>query len=646
MERAVLDRLILLGEQVDYLRGTKLTEQYAQADRCYLLLNGKVNLYINIEEKGKELLVGRRGQAMTPMGWSGLNSPHRYTVTIKVSSSTASLICWDVSRLQTYFDQHPKDYLAFLQFLTVEARKLIRETGKFLDKTNGPDRFSPTISTPEHLDRCDDEALDILRKSPFFEVFDESFLRRILPAAQKRLYGAGQSLFVERERKEGFLLMKEGEVDCYYHTRDGSQVPLRTITSPGYVIGWSGVIGEGHILSASVKTPTEVFFIPRAIFQQLFEDDIELAIAFHLRILWLISNRLQTLRARLVLKRYDQEWLTIMSLIQQNATRLELDSQLNKLPYLLKSPLTLKDAFAILEDTRLNGDSLEKQLSNICLDILQETRREQLFFEGLVKVYKEVSSQPVTAPVTIVRKRCAEEVINTFGHTQYIIEGMDRLPNTGGNIFIYNHLRNHIYNTLPNGFQITLDAHFISSMILYPQYGDPGTRIVRIGRGGEFGHQEYYKRLGHINVFTPESDVEQLTPEMKQQARNTFYHQAAEELAAGRNLIISPEGTSFTTAESPGPFRSGAFNLALSLQKEPLIIPIAVANFDQRVRHNIFKCVIQEPFRVSDHLTRGCSKGQMTGFLNNYQDVYKAYVEDVKALGVTHQVEARQLISA
>jgi len=280
------------------------------------------------------------------------------------------------------------------------------------------------------------------------------------------------------------------------------------------------------------------------------------------------------------------------------------------------------------------------------LDILQETRREQLFYDGLVNVYKEVSGQPDKAPVAVVRRRCAEEVIQTFRHTQYVIHGMDRLPKTGGNIFIYNHLRNHVYNTLPNGFQITLDAHFISSLILYPQYGDPGTRIVRIGRGGEFGHQEYYKRLGHINVFTPESDVEQLTAEMKRHAREQFYNQASKELRAGRNLIISPEGTSFPTGESPGPFRSGAFNLALSLDVEPLIVPIVVANFDQRVRHNIFKCVIQEPIRVSDHLSRGCSKEEMTTFLTDYQDLYKTYVEHVRALDATHQERALWPISA
>ncbi len=635
-----------LGEQSDFIKGTRLTEQYAQGDRCYLLLEGKVNLYINIEEKGKELLVGRRCKAMTPMGWSGLNAPHRYTVTIKVSSPKARLLVWDTATLLSHFAEHPDDHLAFLRFLTVEARQLIKETGKFLDKTRGPERYARTISRPEHLEQNCQEAMEILRKSPFFEVFDEEFLASLIPSVQKRLYGAGQSLFVEKEKKEGFLLMKEGAIECYYHTRDGSRVPLRTITSAGYVIGWSGVIGEGHILSASVKTPTEVLFIPREVFQQLFEDDISLAIKFHLRILWLISNQLQTLRARLVLKRYDQEWLTIMSLIEQNATRLQLDSALNKLPYLLKSPLTLGDAFAILEKTRLHGDSLERQLANICLDILQETHREQLFFNGLVNVYKEVCGQSVSAAPTIVRRHCAEEVIRTFDHTKYIIEGADRLPSRGGNIFIYNHLRNHVYNTLPNGFQITLDAHFISSLILYPKYGDPGTRIVRIGRGGEFGHQEYYKRLGHINVFTPESDQEQLTPELKRQARTQFYQQAGAELSAGGNLIISPEGMSFSTEESPGSFRSGAFNLALSLEQEPLIVPVVVANFDQRVRHNIFKCVIQAPFKVSDYLPRGCNKEEMTAFLADYQHRYKTYVDEVKALDVPDDYGSLWPISA
>jgi len=104
----------------------------------------------------------------------------------------------------------------------------------------------------------------------------------------------------------------------------------------------------------------------------------------------------------------------------------------------------------------------------------------------------------------------------------------------------------------------------------------------------------------HINVYTPESELAADKAHLKEQAKQEFFRKASEELASGRNLMISPEGTSLLTEESPGPFRPGAFKLALELDIEPLIVPIAVANFDKRLRYNTLKCKIYAPFKMSE----------------------------------------------
>ena len=57
-----------------------------------------------------------------------------------------------------------------------------------------------------------------------------------------------------------------------------------------------------------------------------------------------------------------------------------------------------------------------------------------------------------------------------------------------------------------------------------------------------------------------------------------------------------------TTEESPGPFKLGAFLLAASIEPEPYIVPVAVANFDKRINQNVFSLVIKKPFRISDHI--------------------------------------------
>ena len=616
-----------VGEVLSFLKGSSLTEQYAKAENFYILLEGKVNFYINVEEKVRPLWVGKLCRPNAPLGWSGLNTPNRYTSTIKVTSKTARVLRIQMRDLCRLLQSDAFPVVHFYQWLNIEARKLIEETGKSLGGGSYQAKAeAPQSLGPESLPVDREEARGVLRKSPFFEVFDESFISALLPNLQKKLYASRSSIYETDEITEDLLLLHEGMVDFYfYHQRE--KMPLRAISNSGYIVGWAGLLGLPNIVTAQARGATEIYTISRKLLIEELEKNKDLSIKFHLRILWLITHQLQALRARLVMKKYDQEWLSIQSLIEQNATRLKLDSALHKIPFLLKNPLTLKDGFNLLEYTIANGDSQEKYIANSCLDILTETKKEENFYEGLIQVYQEVINAKEGVPALQVRKACAQAVGQAFRHVDYEIEGWENLPKHSGHIFIYNHLKNHDYNTLPNKFQITLDSHFISSIILHKHYGDPGLRIVRIGRGNEYGHQEYYERLGHINVFTPESDAHKLSEEEKSQARAAFYKNASQELAKGRNLIISPEGTSYHTEESPGPFKPGAFNLALNLNPEPLIVPITLANFDRRVRYNTFKCVIHKPVLISNHLSKDCSKEQMQGFLSELRNSFKTHIQ-------------------
>ena len=39
-------------------------------------------------------------------------------------------------------------------------------------------------------------------------------------------------------------------------------------------------------------------------------------------------------------------------------------------------------------------------------------------------------------------------------------------------------------------------------MVLHKKYGEPDIPTVRIGKGQEYGHHNYYDYLGYINVYT------------------------------------------------------------------------------------------------------------------------------------------------
>lgn len=622
-------------EELTMLRGTCLTEQFAKADYFYLLIEGKVSLYISLEEIGKKTLVGKASTKYSPLGWSALNAPHRYSATSSVASSQARVVRWKLTELTAYLQANPSIHLEFLKLVHERTRKLVVHTCKFLD--NSPSPKSTPVAEPlfedgELLGASHDKALKMLRKSPFFEVFEETQLERFSQVMIRKHFE--QESFVCQQGKtcQGIFLLDEGDVSVYFTSRDMSQVPIRQVTGKGYLLGWLAIPGEKNLLSARVNTPSHLYVIPENAFDRLMEQEPDLAIAFFQRVLWLMTVQLQTLRARLIAKKSDQEWLSIQALLQQNANHIALNSGLHKVPYLLKNPVTLNDAFELLDKTANLGSATERYLSTICLDILRETRKEQQFYDGLVSVYDTVIQQPKEASGLDIRKVSARELQEVFDRVDYKIEGWEHLPKDSGHIFIYNHLKNHPYNTLPNQFQITLDSHFISAMILHQQYGDPGTRIVRIGRTCEYGHQNYYERLAHINVYTPESELAEDQVHLKEQAKQDFFRKATEELASGRNLVISPEGTSYCTEESPGAFRPGAFKLALELEKEPLIVPIAIANFDKRLRYNTLKCQIHAPFKMSDVIQDKGNKEEMRQFLVKYQQEFTQKVREATTL--------------
>jgi hypothetical protein len=137
-----------------------------------------------------------------------------------------------------------------------------------------------------------------------------------------------------------------------------------------------------------------------------------------------------------------------------------------------------------------------------------------------------------------------------------------------------------------------------------------------------------YERLGHLSVYTRESDQPNTPREARQKE---FFETARGYLERGVNLIIAPEGTSRSTEESPGEFRPGAFRLALSLAKEPLIVPVAVANFYRRLNHTALGLVVKRPFRVSDRVRNADDPLALRRFLLRLQGRYRGYVREARA---------------
>lgn len=626
-----LSSLLKLGENVNLKRGQLLTKQFQRGKFFYLLVSGSLELAAQQVPEGEAIPLGNTSLQYAPVGWSALTSPYRYTVDVKANSDNVTVLRFEIKQLLQLASEDQDFGIAFYQFIISRANLLIEQSLEHLSKVAPV--YEPASSIePDYVVESDistDDVVDFIRRSPFFEIFDDLELCLFSKLAARLEYRPGEQLYHQGSEKNGFYLLTHGWIDFFYESSDSKQILFRSISTAGFNVGWSGLTKGLHYASAIARQPSSVYYFDLHSLAELLISHPTLVTKFYKRLLWLVAHQLQVIRTRFITLTYDKEWIGVKTLIESHATRLDLNSDLHEIPHLLKHKHSQKRAFDSLHALHQEGLVIEKHLASLCLDNLQELEKEYNFYQGLIKIYQEVSNLPESTSKEDARKISAKATIEAFSKIEYQIDGWSNLPTTCGQIFIYNHLRNHPYNTLPNNFQVTLDSHFISGMISFQKYGDPGIRVVRVGRDVEYGHQEYYQRLGHIDVYTSESEEGTWTSDQRELTRKAFYTHAGSLLEQGRNLIISPEGTSYETHESPGKFKSGAFRLALSMIKEPLIVPIVLANFDKRARYNQYKCRIGKPFRVSEFVTDATSKSEMRGMINQIEAWYRNEIESM-----------------
>ncbi len=630
LDKAFSQKLEDKRQTVFFNKGEVITTQYDLGEDFYILLEGGIDFSIKVEQELEELIVGSSHRKFTPIGWSGFKEPYRYATTV-TATANSELLSWSHEDLRELFEEFPASGMQFLEFVAQQSQSMLLEIRKVLAQLVpvSEQSFLDLTTTQSVEPGISLEPIDILRRSPFFEVFQENELEDFQEMGVKHQIDRGEKLFRQNQPAESFDMFMSGRVALVYALdEDNTQLDRRIVSQEGYLVSTGAFTPSGlNYLTCVSLSPSTIFRIDASILKAYFERKPETGLRFYLRLLWYYSNRLRSARAKLIRIKYDGEISSVKNLIEQNCTQLDVLSELHKVPHLLRSTFTLQDALLKLKDLSINGQSLERRLAFSALDILTEVVRENEFYNGLSKTYSAVVNAPKNLSEKDVRALCADSFIEVFEKTNYSLSGLENLPDEPA-IFIYNHLQNHPFNTLPNNFQLTLDSHFISSVILHRKYGNPGVRVVRVPRGEEYGHQYYYERLGHIPVYTFESGSRFDSPEYRKKQRQSFYDQAASYLENNTPIMLAPEGTSSTTENSPGAFKAGAFLLAAKMKKEPLIVPVAVANFDKRLNRTTFSAVVKKPFRISEKVKDVNNREELTAFLIEYQKTFKTYIEE------------------
>ncbi len=613
----MIDTSIFQGnnEKISIAQGSVLCQTHARVDEIYLLEDGTLEYYLSdevTEETTRLFSISSKGMIV---GWEGLIPPERHIVNICVKSDTAVLT--KISKTQLLEVVSPQLLIELCQ-----QTQLLLETSFYkqtellstLVKQRAVKLENYFISQNSTLE----ERIMLLRSSPFFGEFKEDEVVALAVLMERREYEANELIYDQDQIPEGIFILIQGEVSM--RRQEGEvYLNLRSISTPGYIFGWSATFGQSDVCRSSTEHKTSVYFISTEKLRPLIKST-EFGVDFFKMVLWLLGNQLQLSFSRYIYLLDDHNLVSVKHLIEINSPRIPLPSPLHQIPHLLKDSSTQPLAFSKLHKLNKNGTKQERHLSSICLDLLKTEEREMLFMESIAEVYKVVSS---ASPDEAFKNRikCAAKTRDVFDHVSLHIEGEENIPTSSGNIFIYNHLLNHPLYTLNNRFQLTLDSHFISSMILDKHYQDPGIRTVRYGKSSEYGHQDYYQNLGYINVYTNDSDLQ--SDQSKNEAKERFYEEADAYLNRGINLIISPEGTSFVSEESPGPFKMGPFNIAEKATVEPYIVPIVLYNFDKRIAENLLFCRILAPFKVSDKRT---SDESLKEFVSRYQKEFSIEV--------------------
>ena len=266
---------------------------------------------------------------------------------------------------------------------------------------------------------------------------------------------------------------------------------------------------------------------------------------------------------------------------------------------------------------------------------------DELFLSSLKDAFKSVINSSNSHSVDEIRSLSSKKIQEAFSKTKYEIHGSENLPSKGNLIFIYNHLNNHPLYSVAENFQITLDSHFISSMVIDRYYNNPGIRVSRLSLPNEKFHKNYYDKLDYIRVYAKNFIPKNITDTQVKSINKKFYEKASKYLKKGNCLVLSPEGASYSTEESPGVFKKGLFKLLSKLSIPTIVVPIVTLNFDKLASKSIFKCEIKKPMKYKSNL----SNSDIEIESSKLNKKYKSWVNKMKLYDHDFSFEIKNLLS-
>jgi CRP-like cAMP-binding protein len=346
-------------------------------------------------------------------------------------------------------------------------------------------------------------ALEAMEEAPFFTGIQRHHLIALAAHARWARYTEGERVFGEGDAATRFFLLEDGVVDLSFGGGPDQRwtSELQSVRHRGQPLGWSALVEPyTYRATATARQATRLLAIDRNALESRAVTYPDFGAALMRAVLGLVGDRLRAMRFRLVARRYDDDVAAIRVLLAESAPVLPITSPLHKIPHYLEHRLTLADAFHCLELLEDSADPVERALAELIEDELDHARRDLAIYQVLQEIYDSVATAAPDADPEQVRTRSILGFRKLFALVRHEVVGAELLPDRPGHVFIMNHLANHPDNLLPNDFVLTLDTHFVSSMVLYEKYREAPIRVIRKSRPDEYGHQLFYDRLGYVHT--------------------------------------------------------------------------------------------------------------------------------------------------
>jgi CRP-like cAMP-binding protein/1-acyl-sn-glycerol-3-phosphate acyltransferase len=584
--------------------GDTLFEQHHPAKSFYLLVSGAA-IQLTKSASGTEMAqVGTIDWAYAALGWSGFLPPHRYGSTV-VARESLQVLTWTYDALSGFFYGDPGLSVRFLETVLSSVSRQFRQLRSLrIDAATilaEPPQAEPPADPRPVVGRAD----SAMRRSAFFAAFDEAAIDAFAMGAVLESWQPGSIMARQDDPSDGLLLLASGRCNSFFeHDSAGQElVPFRRFHHRyGIVAGIPGAAGR-YVAEASVIAESHcwTYRLPRALIDEIVSDDPEFGRAFQQRLLVRFAGLLGALQV--ARQQSEPERDVIANTLAVNRARLPVTSELYKVPHLLAHRLTLGNALAVLKKVAETGRYHERMLAASCRVLLSDLAAENAFYQEILEACESVSSSDESTPAYEVRENCDRAIDEAFRYLDCRVSGLEKLPAAGGNIFILNHLACPEYYKLPNHFHFSFDTAFVSR-IVWRHYGQSAIRVVRESPDAEFGHNLFYRRLGHITVPTIESGMEGSSEEqfraMRRAAGEAFTRRGREALESGMNLVICPEGQSQPPELSPSRFHTGAFRLALEAGAP--VVPVALAGFHRRFKDGPLVGIVGSPVDVGQFM--------------------------------------------